>query len=46
MCAASLNFRDLAVLDGRMGSRVKPPLILLSDGAGVVVALGAGVTVP
>lgn len=43
MCAASLNFRDLAVLDGRMGSRVKPPLIPLSDGAGVVVALGAGV---
>lgn len=43
MRAASLNFRDLAVLEGRMGSRVKPPLIPLSDGAGVVAALGAGV---
>lgn len=43
MRAASLNFRDLAVMDGRMGARVTPPLIPLSDGVGIVTAVGDGV---
>ena len=42
--AASLNYRDLLVIKGGYGSRQKPPpLIPLSDGAGVVEAVGAGV---
>ncbi len=42
--AASLNFRDLVVLDGGYGAaQRKDGLILLSDGAGEIVALGAGV---
>lgn len=44
MHAASLNFRDLVVLAGGYGSaQKKADLILLSDGAGEVVALGEGV---
>jgi NADPH:quinone reductase-like Zn-dependent oxidoreductase len=42
--ACSLNYRDLAVMRGAYGGNVKPPLIPLSDGAGEVVAVGAGVT--
>ncbi len=43
--AASLNFRDLAVVSGKyMMSRLPPDLVPLSDGAGDVVELGAGVT--
>lgn len=42
--ACSINYRDLAVLKGGYGSSVKPPLIPLSDGAGEVIAVGAGVT--
>jgi NADPH:quinone reductase-like Zn-dependent oxidoreductase len=42
--ACSLNYRDLAVLKGAYGGGVKPPLIPLSDGAGEVVSIGAGVT--
>ncbi len=41
--AASLNYRDLLVSDGRYG-KVALPLIPLSDGAGEIVALGEGVT--
>jgi len=45
MRAASLNFRDLAVATGRyMLSALPPDLVPLSDGAGEVVELGAGVT--
>jgi NADPH:quinone reductase-like Zn-dependent oxidoreductase len=44
MRAASLNFRDLVVLRGQHGRRVQPPLIPLSDGVGVVAAVGAEVT--
>jgi NADPH:quinone reductase-like Zn-dependent oxidoreductase len=44
MAAASLNYRDLVVMDGKHGASVQPPLIPLSDGAGHVVAIGAGVT--
>lgn len=36
MKAASLNYRDLLVLDGGYGER-KPDLVPLSDGAGEVV---------
>jgi NADPH:quinone reductase-like Zn-dependent oxidoreductase len=44
MRAASLNFRDLMVINGAFGSRVPPGLVPLSDGAGEVVAIGAGVS--
>jgi NADPH:quinone reductase-like Zn-dependent oxidoreductase len=43
MCAASLNFRDLMVTSGVYGMNV-PDQIILSDGAGEVVAVGDGVT--
>ena len=45
MRAASLNFRDLAIIRGhyRMGP-TPPDLVPLSDGAGEVVEVGAGVT--
>ena len=43
MRAASLNFRDLLVANGRyMLSALPPDLVPLSDGAGEVVALGEG----
>ncbi len=42
--AASLNFRDQAILDGTYGSPTKPNGIPLSDGAGKVVAVGDAVT--
>jgi NADPH:quinone reductase-like Zn-dependent oxidoreductase len=42
--AASLNYRDLMVADGRYGAPVSLPLIPLSDGAGEIAALGEGVT--
>ena len=42
--AASLSRRELMVLDGTYVLPVKPDLIPVSDGAGVVVAVGAGVT--
>ena len=41
MRAASLNFRDLQILRGTYGVQ---PRIPLSDGAGEVVAIAAGVT--
>jgi NADPH:quinone reductase-like Zn-dependent oxidoreductase len=41
--ACSLNYRDLAVMRGAYGGGVKAPLIPLSDGAGEVTAVGAGV---
>jgi len=43
--AAALNFRDLLVLEGKYGSLQKrEDLILLSDGAGEVAAVGSDVT--
>jgi len=43
--ACSLNYRDGAIVKGRyMGGPVPAPIIPLSDGAGEVVAVGAGVT--
>jgi NADPH:quinone reductase-like Zn-dependent oxidoreductase len=42
--AVSLNYRDLLVADGRYGGPQKPSIIAASDMAGVVAAVGAGVT--
>lgn len=43
--ASSLNYRDLITIEGRYARAApKPDLIPLSDGAGEVVALGAGVS--
>ena len=41
--AATLNYRDLLTIKGGYGSRQKFPLIPVSDGAGVVESVGAGV---
>lgn len=41
--AVSLNFRDLMVIEGPSPYGEKPGLIPVSDGAGVVVAVGPGV---
>jgi NADPH:quinone reductase-like Zn-dependent oxidoreductase len=42
--AASLNFRDQAILDDNYGGMVKKDVVPLSDGAGDVVAVGPEVT--
>lgn len=43
--ATSLNYRDLLTIEGKSARAApKPDLIPLSDGAGEVVAVGAGVT--
>jgi len=42
--AASLNYRDLMVVKGVYSRNLPMPLVPLSDGAGEVVELGAGVT--
>lgn len=42
--ATSLNYRDLMMVEGRYNPRQKLPLIPNSDGAGVVDAVGQGVT--
>lgn len=42
--AASLNYRDLMVVLGSYNPRMKLPAVPLSDGAGVVAAVGDGVT--
>jgi NADPH:quinone reductase-like Zn-dependent oxidoreductase len=46
MRAASLNYRDLLVADGKYarGGPSRRPLVPLSDGAGEVVEVGPGVT--
>ena len=41
--AAGLNYRDLMVLDGRYGANLPEARVPLSDGVGVVRALGKGV---
>jgi NADPH:quinone reductase-like Zn-dependent oxidoreductase len=41
--AISLNFRDLLVTKGLYNPKLKLPLVPVSDGAGEVVGLGAGV---
>ncbi len=42
--AASLNFRDVLMVQGRYNPRQKLPLVPCSDGAGEVVEIGEGVT--
>ena len=42
--AVSLNFRDMLVVQGKYNPRMKLPRVPLSDGAGEIVAVGAGVT--
>ena len=42
--AASLNYRDILVLSGTYNPKLKLPATLLSDAAGVVGAVGSGVT--
>jgi NADPH:quinone reductase-like Zn-dependent oxidoreductase len=42
--AASLNYRDLLTVKGQYNPKQPLPLIPCSDGAGEVVAVGAGVT--
>lgn len=42
--AASINYRDLALLRGDYGNAPLDPLVPLSDGAGEVVSVGEGVT--
>src|SRR4249920_2149896 len=44
VAACSLNFRDLAIALGTYRMPTKPNLVPLSDGAGEVVEIGAGVT--
>ncbi len=44
VAACSLNFRDLAIVLGTYRMPVRPNLVPLSDGAGEVVEVGAGVT--
>lgn len=44
LTAATINYRDLLTIRGGYGSRQKFPLVPLSDGAGVVEAVGAGVS--
>lgn len=42
--AISLNFRDLLVLTGKYNPKLRLPAVPVSDGAGVVVAVGPGVS--
>ena len=42
--AAALNFHDLATLLGMANPRMKLPCVPLSDGAGEIAGLGAGVS--
>src|ERR1700737_2790463 len=42
--ASSLNVRDLMIINGQFPMPVPPGRVPLSDGAGEVVAVGAGVT--
>lgn len=42
--AATLNYRDTIVREGRYGGDQRPDLVPLSDGAGVIAAVGDGVS--
>jgi NADPH:quinone reductase-like Zn-dependent oxidoreductase len=42
--AVSLNYRDLLMVQGKYNPKLKFPRIPLSDGAGEIAAVGAGVT--
>lgn len=41
--AASLNYRDLLIVEGKYNPRMQLPRVPLSDGAGEIVAVGADV---
>lgn len=41
--AASINFRDIMVVEGTYNPRMKVPAVPFSDGAGEVIAVGDGV---
>lgn len=42
--AVSLNYRDLMVAEGRYGKPLAEPMVPCSDSAGIVIAVGEGVT--
>jgi NADPH:quinone reductase-like Zn-dependent oxidoreductase len=42
--AVSLNYRDLMIAKGIYNPKLRLPLVPISDGAGEVIAVGAGVT--
>ena len=42
--AASLNYRDLLMVEGKYNPKLKLPRIPASDGAGEIAAIGAGVS--
>jgi NADPH:quinone reductase-like Zn-dependent oxidoreductase len=42
MTAATLNYRDLLVIEGTYNPKLRLPLIPVSDGAGTVEAVGEG----
>ena len=44
LTAASLNYRDLLVAEGQYNPKLSLPMVPLSDGVGVVEAVGAHVT--
>lgn len=44
MLAASINYRDLVVVEGNYGRAIRPPVVPMSDGVGQVVPLGPGVS--
>jgi len=44
MLAASINYRDLVVVEGAYGRAVKAPVIPMSDGVGEVIDVGPEVT--
>lgn len=42
--AVSLNYRDLMIVQGSYNPKMRLPVVPLSDGAGEIVTVGAGVT--
>ena len=44
ICAVSLNYRDLLLIQGKYDPKVHKPRVPCSDGAGEVIACGEGVT--
>ena len=44
VAAVSLNYRDLLLVEGAYNPRQKMPVVPTSDGAGIVAAVGPGVT--
>ena len=44
MTAATLNYRDLLVVEGSYNPKLRLPMVPVSDGAGVIEAVGEGAT--